>query len=252
MSAAPDYCISELLCVLNNYHPEMTKLTIINILSEFYSEVEIGDALRIIVEVVKRNPQADEVLKKIKPRVGDKKHVREVEDIFVIYSFLQEKKVTLPHLLAADIGRIPSSTDVDLLKLRASLTSMGTRVDELSETLGKFKELGAGFGAQGGAAVKIAALVDKVDALQTTMAINNSISDSRQTSGSMWNTIVGGRAVPANSISSEAAQHHMAPTLPQRTPRPPRLFETRTAITGNAKIASAGVKKFVIFCGKDR
>ena len=66
----------------------------------------------------------------------------------------------------------------------------------------------------------------------------------------MWNTIVGGRAVPANSISSEAAQHHMAPTLPQRPPRPLCLFGTRTAITGNAKIASAGVKKFVIFVGK--
>jgi hypothetical protein len=62
----------------------------------------------------------------------------------------------LPLLLSADIGRIPSPTDMDLGKLHVSLADMGTRVEKLSDTVGKLADA-TGLIAHGAAAVNIAA-----------------------------------------------------------------------------------------------
>ena len=71
----------------------------------------------VIYELAEKSSPKIEELANIKPRVGDGKNRRSVEDIITIYGLLVLKKFKLSMILAADCCRVPSFKDMDIGKL---------------------------------------------------------------------------------------------------------------------------------------
>src|SRR2546426_9840476 len=121
--ASTTYIVSELLCTLKSNYGKMPRTDIISSFSDFYSNEEIDLAKSVIIDIAdKCTPKINEV-KKIKPRIGDGKSRRDLEDILVIYTALDSRKESIPLLLAADTTRIPSMKDVDFSRITASFES---------------------------------------------------------------------------------------------------------------------------------
>ena len=91
--------------------------------TDFYNSAEIEGAKLLLIDLAdKCTPKLDE-LKKIKPRVGEGKSRRDMEDILGIYTALDAWKEDLPLFLAADTARIPSLRDIDVSKIAAEFNA---------------------------------------------------------------------------------------------------------------------------------
>jgi hypothetical protein len=116
--------INELLCALKCYYGKHPRSELLTVFSDFYSDTEINDSKNLIYEFAdKCSPKIDELVN-IKPRVGDGKSRRSMEDIVNIYSYLDVKKIKLPQVLAADCSRIPTLRDFDIGKLSNKIDDM--------------------------------------------------------------------------------------------------------------------------------
>ena len=73
--------VNELLCSMKCYFGKYPKTELINVFSDFYSDSEISDAKSMIFDVADKIVPKIEELNNIKPRVGDGKARRSVEDI---------------------------------------------------------------------------------------------------------------------------------------------------------------------------
>jgi hypothetical protein len=130
-----DYVISEPLCVLNSNFGKLPKANIISIFAEFYAEDEIVDAKKALLEIADNlSPKSDEI-KKIKMRVGDGKLRRDIEDLFLVFTVLDNRKHPMPRFLAADSNRIPTVKEMDFCKVTASITDLSQRITEISASV---------------------------------------------------------------------------------------------------------------------
>jgi hypothetical protein len=120
--------INELLCALKCYFGKYPKMELLTVFAEFYSDCEISDAKTIIVEFAEKITPRIEELGSVKPRVGDGKTRRSMEDVLNVYGLLDQKKIKLPSILAADCCRIPSLKDLDIGKL-------SNRIDDIRSLL---------------------------------------------------------------------------------------------------------------------
>lgn len=68
-------------------------------------------------------------MKKIKSRVGDGKLKRDIDDILNVYTVLDGRKAVLPRLLAADVSRVPTFTDLELTKLTMSINEAASDIN---------------------------------------------------------------------------------------------------------------------------
>ena len=132
-----DYIMNKVLCVLVNIFGKTPRGNIIPVFSEFFSEDEIIEAKRVLLELAdKLNPRADE-LKKIKPRVGDGKIRHGTADILQVYAVLDARNAHMPRFLAADTMCIPTFKDIKLTAVNASITDILTKDNEINSTSNK-------------------------------------------------------------------------------------------------------------------
>ena len=132
MSVAVDYIVNEVVCVLTNNFAKIPKSDIVSVFSEFYTEDEITEAKKVLMDLADKlvTPKAEE-LKKIKPRIGDGKLRRDVDDILTTFSILDNRKAVLPRILAADTSRIPTFREIDIFKISANVTALETKMIDL-------------------------------------------------------------------------------------------------------------------------
>jgi hypothetical protein len=113
--------------------------TCISTLTHFYNDEEVSNAKSIMIEIGTKH-KIDE-LKQIKSRIGDGKKMREVEDIYTVYSALRNRddRPTISHFYAADISRILTKQAFDLSNVHVSLQeiklSFNDKLNELSDNL---------------------------------------------------------------------------------------------------------------------
>ena len=67
--------MNELLCVLVNNFGSLPRATLVHVLSEFYTDDEIGEAKKVLLEQADGMSSRSDELKKVKPRQGDGKRV---------------------------------------------------------------------------------------------------------------------------------------------------------------------------------
>lgn len=237
----PDYYINELLCVLKNNYPDVNKFALLSLLGDFYEHEEIEGAKKVMMELVELAPDPEELLKKVKNRVGTGRMGRELEDIYLIFSTLYEKKVTMPLFLAANTFRIPLMTDFDIGKLNGSLSTMADTMEELKASMGKLAEVSATAVAAQGAAVAAIREVKSANFV-TPCPTANWDGNNNASTVAQWNTIVNGRAVPG------LPQHSFAPMAPAQ-PLRRTVVGTRSVMSGK-RLASSGSKHFCAFVSK--
>src|SRR2546425_4854287 len=129
--------VNELLCVLKCNFGKYPRANLLSTFADFYSDEEIEAAKSVIVEFAENcTPKVDE-LKNIKPRVGDGRNRRIIEDIFNIYAALDVKKVKLPQIVAADTNRIPSIREIDFGKISAKIIEVNNSLSAEIQKLGQ-------------------------------------------------------------------------------------------------------------------
>ena len=133
--------MSESLCVLVNNFGKIPKTTLVQVFTDFFTDDEISDAKKVLMEQsdLLLTPKPDD-LKRIKARVGEGKRRRDMDDMIVIYSILDNRKVQLPRVLCADSNRIPSFRDVDISKMLVCIGELTSKVSELSSTVEKLSD----------------------------------------------------------------------------------------------------------------
>jgi hypothetical protein len=141
--------VNELLCTLKCNFGKYPRADIMTTFMDFYNDVEIEEAKAILVTYAdKCNPKLDE-LKTIKPRIGEGKMRRNVEDIITLYTVFDGRKEKFPPIYAADTGRVPSIKDYDMSKLSGKIDDIGNNLalqiadlgDKFSVNITEFKDL---------------------------------------------------------------------------------------------------------------
>ena len=129
--------MNETLCVLSNNFGSTPRDSLTAIFSQFYTDAEIAEAKKILVDLAEQlSPKPDE-LKKVHKRVGGGKRTRETEDVLLLYTLLDSKKFAFPRFLAANSHRVPSIKEMELCKVTASVAELTLQVADINSALVK-------------------------------------------------------------------------------------------------------------------
>ncbi len=284
MATVVDYVVNEVLCVLNNNFAKVPKSNIVTVFTEFYSEDEMVDAKKVLLEQADAliTPKADE-LKKIKPRVGDGKLRRDVDDVLAIFTIMDNRKVVMPRFLAADTSRIPSFREIDLYKISAHVVGLETKMSEVNAKMDaqaasiaalmqqstsaasssptadiatKVSEISAKIDSQAAAITSLSLQAsEKTSAPPSGAPISTESSSACRTTvdlplapGNAWFTVMpGGRAVLSSAVPAESRPP--PPAQPERR----RVFGTMATAASSSKITasrSSADKTWTVYIGR--
>ena len=130
------YIVNEMLCVLQNNFGKLLSYVLVNVYSEFYTEDEVKDAKRVLMEFADSlSPKPDELRRIKSQRIGVSKHRHAVEDLSISLLVLDNRKHPMPRFLAADTSRVPSFKDVELCKVTASIAELTSKVTDLMKPI---------------------------------------------------------------------------------------------------------------------
>jgi hypothetical protein len=244
---AVDYVINEVLCVLSNNFGKHPRATIANVLTEFYSNDEICDAKKVLMELADTliSPKADE-LKRITSRVGDGKHRRDTDDVLSVFTALDSRKIGMPRFFAADSSRIPSFREIDLYKITSSLEDLAMKVDGLNN---KVDQQAAALTKMALDAPKMpptSAVCSSAPASSADPAQPDDVADT-----SPWRTVLaGGRSVLSSDVSLPSTSNQPAIKQPPRR----KVVGTRTPVGSNpgklTASSSRSEKSWILFIGR--
>ena len=108
--------------------------------AEFYTEEEVTDAKKSLLELADSLAPKPDELKKISKRVGEGKLRRDVEDIFLVFSILDAKKFKLPRFFAADPERIPTLKKFDASDIASKLAEIAQKVSDITVAVSSVKD----------------------------------------------------------------------------------------------------------------
>ena len=131
--------MNELLCILSGKFPRIPRATLVNTFAEFYTDDEIADAKKVLLDLADTLTPKPKEIKRITNRVGDGKNRRHLEDLLTVYSVLDAKKFVMPRFLASDVDRIPSMKNFDVSTLTAAVTDIDRVVKDMVTTLNNVK-----------------------------------------------------------------------------------------------------------------
>lgn len=262
-----DLFVSEALCVLSNKFGKIPRAKIVNTFADFYTEDEISDAKKAVLEIAETiSPKLDE-LKKIKPRVGDGKIRRDIDDVLLIYTALDARKHKMPRFVAADLDRVPLFQEFETCKFNSLLTALDAKVTNIDLKLNNITDINNTTIAN--QASVLASLVeghqgDPPSVTTGEQSSANSGQDGETSTGEStateekkagWNVIVKGRPVAAELLM---AKNKMPMTL-SASPQPPQSQERRKIVGSRAttglkinasESAQTANKSWHVFVGK--
>jgi len=166
--------VSELLCYLQNYAGKTPHSFLSTNISAFYKEDEIVDAKSLLFSVVgNMNLQLDDMPRNKQRRAGDNKRKLDVEDILVMWEFLDTNKIVLPDFVAKDLRRLPNihPSDVDTYKLADTVNEVKLQLSNMQAMLTSLADNQA----------SLATTVDSIVNVNVPVAdkpVGNSVSDN--------------------------------------------------------------------------
>jgi hypothetical protein len=245
--------VSEPLCVLYNNFGKIPKMDIINIFAEFYTETEITEAKKALLDISDGlSPKSDD-LKKIKIRVGDGKLRRDTEDLVLIYTVLDNRKHQMPRFLAADSNRIPTFKEIEICKVTASIAELSSKIAEIGATVTTLVDVSVSSAASAAASASAGGVNQGCTGGSSSGDVSQDIQSAAVCSGAQnsnpWLQIVKGHAVLSGVMPSKAAP--LTVSASKTAPRRQITGAKQIQSGQTAKIsATVGTKSWHLFIGK--
>ena len=251
------YIVNEVLCVLVNNFGKVPRTTIINIFTEFFTEDELTESKRILLDMAEGLSPKPEELKKVKAsRVGEEKIRRITDDVVQLYTVLDNRQHAMPCFYVANTARVPSFKDVELCSVTASISELMRKVSEISEKMSSATDLSATVATQATIIESIAAHRAPEGDPMLSINAESSASSATVMTPLQWSTIVSGKAV----LNGTTKVHK--PTVDKNAvvrrkvvgSRPATSIATSKLVSSVPKLPSEGEKMWHIFvggCGKD-
>lgn len=127
------YVQSETLCYVQNYFGKFPKSSLLQSLTSFYKEDEIGVAKCLLFEYVDAMLEKPDGVPRHKKRQGDNRKTADCDDLLQLFAALDAAKVSLPKFVAVDLTRVPSVApgDVDIYTLAAGMENMKRQMNSV-------------------------------------------------------------------------------------------------------------------------
>jgi hypothetical protein len=127
--------VCETLCYIRNNFDKSTSAAVKGVLANFYTDDEIVAAKELFFKNLSDLEIKDAVLPRLIKRKGESKHKQNVDDLFELIQFADEKLLynKLPRYVAADLSRIPSVSveNLDLMSLLRRVERAEIRISSL-------------------------------------------------------------------------------------------------------------------------
>lgn len=132
-----DVIINEAICFLANNFQKSTNIAIKAVMEEFYSELEIVAAKKLLHKYMSDNCNIKDELPRLINRQGTNRHTMNTDDFVKLFTLVDERKLSdrLPTFVAANLSKIPAldmeeSSNITLARRMVTLETQVAKVLE--------------------------------------------------------------------------------------------------------------------------
>jgi hypothetical protein len=164
-----DVAVNELLCYMTGNFGKVSANQLKSAVVKFYKDDEIVEAKETLIACVDK--VADKLLPRFPKRKGEQKNKLSVDDLYDIFTLIDENKLTdtLPLFAAVNLSRLPlfKIEDVDVFTLATKMDLMETRLSSLDSSTLSVVSLAAKLDAIDAKILPVLELVNKLNSARS-------------------------------------------------------------------------------------